>query len=101
MTKKAEEKTGTSGRPPVLADTAVIFVDGRAARTILQSGSDRRAVINRIIDLGGRSTVEELNAAFGFDVRPRILSLMREGWLASTTKRRVALPRRTKAMLSA
>lgn len=100
MTKTADSRPTSSGRPPILADSAVVFVDGRAARSILQSGSDRRAVINRLIDLGGRATVGELNAAFGFDTRPRLLALMREGWLASGQKRRVPLPRRSKKALA-
>lgn len=98
MAKKATDKPAASGRPPLLANAAVVFINGRAARTILQSGSDRRAVINRIIDLGGRATVDELNTFFGFDIRPRLLALMREGWLDSAAKKKMTMPRRTKTM---
>ncbi len=102
MTTKAAAKN--SGRPPVLADNDVIFIDGLNASTILQSGSDRRAVINKLVELGGRATVKELNGAFGFDTRARLLALLREGWLGSGKLKRntqvTSLPRRSKAMNS-
>lgn len=100
MTKKA--KTKSIGRPPILNDEDVVFVDSRGAKSILQAGSDRRAVINRMIDLGGRATVTELNDAFGFDIRPRLLSLMRQNWIGSAAQVRktVDLPRRPKAQLT-
>lgn len=95
-----QKKTGSSGRPPVLADADIVYIDGSSARTILQTESDRRAMVNRILDLGGRATVQELNRSFGFDTRPRLLALMQQGWLAKAGDRAAAvrLPRRTKSM---
>lgn len=51
------------------------------ARTKLQQGSERRAVVNAIVDAGGRATVAELNARFGYDLRGQISALIRFGWL--------------------
>lgn len=95
----SKQKTGTSGRPPVLADNDVVYIDGLNARTILQADSDRRAMVNRLVELGGRATVQELNKSFGFDTRPRLLALIQQGWLGN--KRNAQLPRRTKTMFNA
>lgn len=96
-TKKTAALTG---RPPVLADSDVVYIDGRAANTILQSASDRRALVNRIVDIGGRATVKELNDLFGYDTRQLLLALSKQGWIGCTTKKSAALPRRTKAMMA-
>lgn len=59
-------------------------------------------MINKLVDLGGRATVKELNDLFGFDVRAILLALMREGWVGSgvqSRKESMPLPRRSKAML--
>ena len=98
------KKTGaSSGRPPVLSDADIVFVDGSTAKTILQAESDRRAMVNRLIELGGRASVGELNKSFGFDTRPRLLALMQQGWLAKAGGDRpnARLPRRTKSMFNA
>jgi hypothetical protein len=97
------KKTGSSGRPPVLADGDVVFIDGSTARTILQADSDRRAMINRLVELGGRATVQELNKSFGFDTRTRLLALMQQGWLAKVGDKVAAVKpaRRTKSMFNA
>jgi len=100
VTKKTELKAESRGRPAVLPDAAVIYITGPNTKTILQSGSDRRALINRIVDLGGRVTVQELNESFGYDVRPLLLALQRQGWLGTSSKKAMPLPRRTKAMLA-
>jgi hypothetical protein len=99
VTKKTEPQTESRGRPVVLPDASVIYITGPKAKTILQSGSDRRALINRIVDRG-RVTVQELNESFGYDVRPLLLALQRQGWIGESTKRKMKMPRRTKAMLA-
>lgn len=47
----------------------------------LQTGSTRRAVVNRIIDSGGTSSVNELDRHFGFSTRPFVAALIRVGWV--------------------
>lgn len=105
MSNKDAAAPKASGRPPVLADADVVFVDGFSASTILQAGSDRRAIVNKLVDLGGRATVKELSTLFGFDVRAQLLALMREGWVgAGKLKRKKAIdtmPRRSKSMMAA
>lgn len=75
---KANKKVG---RPYILEDAAVVYIDSRAARSRLQDASDRRAVINRVIDLGGKTTVGALNESFGYDVRAIVLALNKVNWL--------------------
>lgn len=70
------------GRPQKLTDTAPIFVNSASVRAKLQAGSDRRAIVNKIIDAGGSITLGELNGQFGFDVRAVVRTLIRDGWLA-------------------
>ena len=70
------------GRPYRLSDNAVLGVTGATARSKLQLGSERRAVINHIINVGGRATVSAINCHFGYDIRQRIHSLIRAGWLS-------------------
>ena len=70
------------GRPFVLEDVDLVSLASRNARTKLQSESERRALIHKVVDLGGRATVLELNEAFGYECRPTILALIRNNWLA-------------------
>lgn len=95
-----QKKARSSGRPPVLADADIVYIDGSKSRTILQSESERRAIVTRMLDLGGRATVDEMNRSFGFDTRPHLLALMQQGWLAKAGDKAsgVRLPRRTKSM---
>lgn len=68
-------------RPQTLTDDAPLSVTSAAARTRLQAGSERRAIINRIIDVSGTTRLRDLNAHFGFDCRTKVLALIRAGWL--------------------
>jgi len=96
MRKKTVQPPRTAGRPPVLADGDIVFIDGQGARTILQTESERRAVVNRLVQLGGRAAVSELNATFGYDTRHVLAALKREGWVGSASAKAAALPRRAK-----
>jgi len=49
--------------------------------TKLQSGSDRRAIVNTLVEHGGSMTLKELDDQFGFVVRERVFALMRAGWV--------------------
>jgi len=80
---KAKNKVG---RPFILEDDDAVFLTSRDAKSRLQGASDRRAVVNRIIEFGGKATVAQLNEAFGYDVRPIVLALVRVRWLEVDSK---------------
>lgn len=71
----------TMGRKAHVTDTDLLCVSGKTASTRLKLSSDRRAVIDKIVELGGRALLEEVNTAFGFDTRDIINALMADGWL--------------------
>lgn len=74
--------TNKRGRPPHYTDTTkVALAPGSRARSRLQRDSDRRAVINLIIDNKGEMTIGEINEHFGFDISDRVRSLLRNNWL--------------------
>lgn len=68
-------------RPIVYSDDTQVSLSGREARTNLQQGSERRAIVNAIIDNRGKMTMAELDAHFGYDVRSRVVALVKNGWL--------------------
>lgn len=59
-----------------------LAVDGRFATVNPKRGSKERAVINRILDVGGRSNISCLNKHFGFDCSDIVRSLVVGNWLA-------------------
>lgn len=69
-------------RPVLYNDDTKVFLrpDGRRK---LQHRSARRAIIDRIIEQGGVMTLGELDEAFGYDVRPKVIALIRAGWLTT------------------
>lgn len=69
------------GRPIKHGDDSTITVTSKNAKTRLQSGSERRAIINLILDAGGSMTIGQVCEEFGFDCRPRIHALIRANWL--------------------
>ena len=50
-------------------------------RTKLQADSDRRAVINYLIECGGMATLQEINEWFGYDISQVTRALINVGWL--------------------
>jgi hypothetical protein len=68
------------GRPPLYSDDDVAFLCP-TGKTRVQPNSDRRAIVNRLVDAGGKMTLGELDKAFGFDIRPKVLAMMRSGWV--------------------
>lgn len=80
---KAKNKVG---RPYVLEERDVVFLAGKDAKSKLQTGSDRRAVVNRIVELGGKATIAELNESFGYDIRAIVLALIKIHWLGVEQK---------------
>lgn len=68
------------GRPPIYTGSSPVFLSA-TGKTKLQTGSDRRAIINVLVDHGGSMTLEELDQHFGFSVRERVFALQRSGWV--------------------
>jgi len=68
------------GRPVIYTDAARVFLS-TTGRFKLQPGSDRRAIVNRLVDHGGSMTLGELDAAFGFVIRDKVFALQRAGWV--------------------
>lgn len=74
------------GRKAKFEDTDLLCVCGRTASTRLKLTSDRKAVIDKVIELGGRALLKEVNAAMGFDTREIINALVADGWLEAVTE---------------
>lgn len=68
------------GRPVMYTDQARVFLSATGASK-LQPGSDRRAIVNALVDKGGSLTLGELDALFGFVVREKVFALQRAGWV--------------------
>lgn len=47
----------------------------------LQKNTDRRAIVDLIIDEGGRMTMRQIDEHFGFSMQNKIAALRRSGWL--------------------
>lgn len=69
------------GRPATYDDDTVVSLTGKKAKSKLQQGSDRRAIINLIVDEKGRMTLKEIDDHFGFEIRPKVIALIHAGWL--------------------
>ena len=69
------------GRNKVIADGDVLLISTKRVTAKLQKRSDRRALIDVIINNGGRITMGELNNTRGCDCRAQISSLIRTGWI--------------------
>jgi hypothetical protein len=68
-------------RQALLAVSTVVAISSEDAEHRVQSASDRRAVLNAIIDAGGRCAISKINADLKFDARTVINGLLRRGWL--------------------
>ncbi len=69
------------GRPPILVDSSVVVLDATTAVTRIQNASERRAVVNFLIECGGRATLYDINARFDYDTKNVVLALLRTGWV--------------------
>lgn len=47
----------------------------------LKKHSDRRAIIDLMVENGGCMSLKEIDDHFGFTMRSKVLALMRAGWL--------------------
>lgn len=70
-----------AGRPTSYPDSTRVGVNSSKARSRLQKGSERRAIVDRIIDSGGEMTIGQLCESFGYDLRGKVGALIRVGWL--------------------
>lgn len=69
------------GRKANIEEHDLLCVNGKTASTRLKLTSDRRAVVDKVVELGGRALLEEVNTAFGFDTRDIVNALVADGWL--------------------
>lgn len=69
------------GRPKIYENSTLVCVNSEKASIKLQPNSERRAIVNRIIDNGGTMTIGAVCEAFGFDVTNNVKALVRRGWL--------------------
>lgn len=67
-------------RPIKYTGSTVVKVspDGQSK---LQKGSDRRIIVDAIMENGGRMTFGEVDKAIGVPVRSKVMALVRAGWL--------------------
>jgi len=72
------------GRPRQLFDGTIVVLCAHEATTKLQKASDRRAVIDTLVELGGKAMKTELDESFRFDTRKILLSLRASGWVEFT-----------------
>ena len=85
------------GRPPAIDPAAIIAVNGASAKTMLQQDSTPRAVVQRLIEFGGRATAKEVTDYFGFDVSSTLRALLRAGWISVYEPGELKMPRRTRS----
>lgn len=68
------------GRPEIYTDDAQVRVSAHGTSR-LQRGSDRRAIVDALIDRGGKMSLRELDEHFGISMRRKAIALVRVGWL--------------------
>lgn len=79
MTKTAKK---LMGRPPTYTDkTIVCIAGGEHPRPKLQARSERRAIVNLLMDRRGRMTLKQIDDHFGYGVRQKVRALVNNGWL--------------------
>lgn len=68
------------GRPPIYSGSAKVYIT-TTGKSRLQPSSDRRAIINKLVDGGGCMTLDQIDSAFGFTIREKVVALQRAGWV--------------------
>ena len=69
------------GRPPDWTGDRRVCLAGGQAHAQVRRDSDRRAVLDAIIDSRGVTTYADLNDKVGYDTRRALLALRRAGWI--------------------
>lgn len=67
-------------RPKTYTGSVKVRVSA-TGKTGLQPNSDRRAIVNVLIDNAGVMTLDQINEHFGFDISGKVRALIRSGWL--------------------
>lgn len=67
-------------RPQIYRDETKVRVAPNG-RSKLQPASDRRALVDKIIDNGGVMTLKEIDDQFELPMRAKVVALVRGGWL--------------------
>jgi len=68
-------------RPTTYANDTVVSLSGKNAKSRLQAGSERRAIVHMILDNGGAASLAEIDKHFGYDIRQKVIALVKAGWL--------------------
>jgi len=69
------------GRPAIYEDATLLCLHTSNPDGKLQDHSLRRAIVDKIVDAGGKMTIGEINESFNHDVSAGIKFLVRSGWL--------------------
>lgn len=69
------------GRPQEYHDNFKVAVCAVKSRSKLHQGSERRAIVNFVVNNGGKATMQQLDDHFGYYVRDKVGALIRAGWL--------------------
>lgn len=75
------------GRPTQYTDKTRVQICA-TGKTKLQHNSDRKAIVQLIVDNGGVMNLKAIDDHFGFDIRPKVIALIRAGWLNVVTTRK-------------
>jgi hypothetical protein len=69
------------GRTKIYKEDVVVRLtpDGNSK---LQLGSDRRAIVQFVLDEGGITTIKAINNRFGFDTATIVKALVHSGWFS-------------------
>lgn len=70
-----------AGRPSVYEQNTVIVLCSGPKKAKLQRNSERRAIVDFVVDNQGRATIEEIETRFGYDIKAKIQALVYSGWL--------------------
>lgn len=68
-------------RPRTHHDSTKIILDATNAKSKLQERSERRAIVQFVLDEGGSTTLGAIDEHFGYDCRSKTMALVRGGWL--------------------
>lgn len=72
----------TTGRPQKYHDDTDVWLRP-TGESRLQSVSDRRAIVDLIMENGGHMTFGDIDKHFGFPMREKVIALIRAGWLST------------------
>lgn len=71
----------TQGRPKEYNDKTRVQICA-TGKTKLQANSERKAIIQLMVDNGGVMTLKAIDDHFGFNIRPKVVALIRAGWVS-------------------